>query len=595
MSTNLGQYAQLVAAAGTLIAVGAALIQSWRKRATWEPVEEDLPLLGQKLAGLFVSLAVATLWYRYQANLDSSADFLNAAWILAGALCCFVLLYALLMGVFVFEREIVTGNKKVSKQKIVGGFLLTPAARDSRTKHQVTIQELFRGAAYDADKVWTKFSRAIVKLLMAFSYVGVVFTGTVTLASASIAVMGGDSPTPGSDLATTLSKWNQQAEQAKKSGTIAPKTALPTGLAAARSSFETAWRLSSLDQRKQLSKEQAYKALSSVVGIYRIQESDGSSRSNAIQWADESIKYFEELQDRKWLVEALLDKAAILLDLAQLENTSKDDFLRLSSDGDALVQRASEIAGPEKAGEVLRVASRFYYNLARPKSFRLSDSWDNIYLLQAYKKAKESVAADPGDLKSANQLLRSTMKAAKNPPQDGDVIWGKNLRLAQLGMKKVWEEKGPKILGSNRLSSLNVLGTGTYEAVAREWNDMPARERKASAPALADEIATESLPLLREAETLLQNDELKKAYGFDLYYDIARAHAQRTVMLRVIDKRRAAKEFDEVVVNLGHAREGAKASQLDAAAKDIDHDISFSKLAPAERLRLTGLLRVGGG
>lgn len=595
MSTSFGQYAPLVAAAGTLIAVGTALIQAWRKRAKWEPIEEDLPLLGEKLAGLMVALAIATLWYRHQANLNSEGEFLTAAWILAAALFASVLLYALLLGVFVFEREVVTADQKVSKQKVVGGFLLTEAARQSKKKHQITIQELFKGAAYDPDKVWHKLSRAIVKVALAFSYVGVIFTGTVALASASIAVMGGEVSNSGSSLAAVVKKWNEQAEEAKKSGTIAPKSPLPTGLAATRSAFETAWRSSSLAQKKQVDKEHAYKALSSVVGIYRTQESDGSSRSNAIQWADASIEYFEELQDRKWLVEALLDKAAILLELAQLENTSKDEFLRVSNDGDALVQRAAGIAAPQKTGEVLRIASRFYYNLARPKSFRLSDSWDNNYLLLAYKKAKESVAADPDDLKSANQLLRSAMKAAKNPPQDGDAAWGKNLRSAQASMKKVWEQRQSKILGGNRLPSLSVLGTGTYEAAAREWSDTPAKGRKALASSLADEVSAESLPLLQEAEALLKNDELKKAYGFDIYYDIARAHAQRTVMLRVIDKSRATKEFDEVISNLGRARENAKASQLDAAVKDIDKDISFSKLAPSERSRLATLLRVGAG
>ena len=136
-----------------------------------------------------------------------------------------------------------------------------------------------------------------------------------------------------------------------------------------------------------------------------------------------------------------------------------------------------------------------------------------------------------------------------------------------------------------------MLGTGTLEAVAREWHELPQAQRAPAARRLSDELANEALPLLRETDALLQTGELKKAFGFDVAYDIARTHAQRVVMLRVVDKARATKEFPEVLANLARARERASAAQIDAAMKDVQRDLGFSKLSPPERNQLSDLLR----
>lgn len=589
MSVDYGQFASVVSTAGTLMAAVGALILTWKPRAAWEPTNEDLPLGAQRIAGLVVAVVIAALWLSQRDRPDTPL-MIVAGVCLAGAVLC-AAGYGLLIGMFTYERQVATGPASVVHQKIVGGFSLTPQARQrmTSTKPPLTVQDLFKGAAYDPDKVWTRVSRSVAKLSFFLAYIGLVVFGTVALAAVAIAVA---QPAKGQTLLEATQRWIDAAEVARAKGTIVSGSPLPTALTVPRTAFEAAWVDAGLKERSQLDASLVAKALSYCVGVYRVQEENEAVKTHALRWADQAIQHFEERQDKPRLVEALLDKAAVMLDLAQQENTTKDAFESISKSGDALMTRAAGIASPEKRAEVLRLSSRFYYNLARPKSFRLSDAWDNNYLLLAHQRATSAHALDPKDIKNANQLLRVTIKAAKNPPQDSDARWATVLREAQGAMKEAWQRHDAGTTSAaTRRSPLSVLGTGTLEAVAREWHELPQAQRAPAARRLSDELANEALPLLRETDALLQTGELKKAFGFDVAYDIARTHAQRVVMLRVVDKARATKEFPEVLANLARARERASAAQIDAAMKDVQRDLGFSKLSPPERNQLSDLLR----
>lgn len=591
MSTSLGQFAPFVSQATSLMAVVGALLLAWKKRAPWEPVEEDVPQGPQRVAGLVAAVLIGGLWwYQGSSQSDVRATLVTIAMACVTATVLAVLAYGLLITVYTYERVLGTGPSSTKRQKVIGGFFLTAAAATARKAGQVTIQELFQGAAYDADKVWTRPSRGLAKAAFSLAYMILIGCGTVALGAVGMALVPGESQT----LEAATVKWIREAEQAKSASTIHPGSPLPPTLGSARSDFEEAWRSSALGQRKRMDPRELSKALSYLTGVYRVQERNEPTKANSVFWANEAIRFFEETQNRELLVEAMLDKAAVLLEISQLEHTSQEAFLRISREGDEVMTRAAGLAEPRKKAEVLRISSRFYYNLARPKSFRLSDKWDNNYLLLAHARAQEAVAAAPDDIKNANQLLRATMKAAKNPPQDTNVAWSKKLREAQRVMKAAWAKAGPTTNSPvARLSPLSVLGTGTLEAVAHAWRDTPASQRRAAAPEFAAELEADGLALLREAEALLKNGELRNSYGFDIYYDLARTYAQRVVMLRLVNAQRADREFAEVKANFSAAREGAKASQLDAARKDLDRDLSFSQLSAGEKAQLRDLLRNG--
>lgn len=500
--------------------------------------------------------------------------------------------YGYLVGVLTYSKVVgeSAAHQPVAK-KVIGGFRLTDQAKAALRNNTVTVQKLFAGAAYDEDTVWTRPSRALAKLCFQFAYIGLIGTGTPALAAAAILVT---SASGGADLAQATEHWLAETDKARQTETVTSGP-LPTSLVAGRTVFEAAWQDTGLDARRKLDQEKLAKALSYLIHSYQLQEKDSPTQENALGWADAAIQYFGQTQDRKRLTEALLDKAAVYLDLAQLANNNRADFEKNSQSGEAVIARAMELADAKQKPQVLRIASRFYYNLARPKSFRLSEDWDNNYLLQACEKARAAVDLAAADIGNANQLLRATMKASKNPPQDHDKTWGLKLRAAKNAMKAAWDANKERLKSrDDRLSPLDVLGVGTLETLAREWDDATDSERAARAQAMLQELETDSLVPLREAVVLLATDKLRKSYGFDLYYDIARAQAQRVVMLRTLDVARAKPAFGDVIANLRRAREGATATQVDAALKDIDRDLSLSRLEPDERSQLRPILQTGG-
>lgn len=401
-------------------------------------------------------------------------------------------------------------------------------------------------------------------------------------------------PPPHTDLSSNMKKWITEAEIARSAKTISPETQLPTQLLDARNKFELSWKQAPLVERKAQDAEKVSKALSYLNRLYRTTENDSSLKPNAMFWADEAIHYFEEIQNKRFLTEAILDKAAIYLDVAQLGHNDKQQFESVARDGDAIMVKAYQIASEDQRPSVLRMTSRFYYNLARPKSFRLSDDWDNNYLLLSYEKARAAYEMAPMDSKNANQLARTVIKSSKNPPQDSDKEWTARLRDSQQKLKAAWAANQSGLVGlDQRLSPLNVFGVSTLETVAREWKDLSSAEKSFKASKYVSEIDADALSPLRETTALLQNSELRKSYGFDLYYDISRAQALKTAILKTLSADRAKKEFDDLKKNLLIAKENAKTSQLEAAVKDIDREITFTLLSNNYRTELRQLLSVG--
>ncbi len=387
--------------------------------------------------------------------------------------------------------------------------------------------------------------------------------------------------------------WMAEAENARTAKTLSPGTILPASLVDARNHFESAWKQASLAERKALDTEKVSKALSYLNRLYRVTENDSSTQPNANYWADEAIHYFEEIQNRKYLTEALLDKAAIYLDIAQLGHNDKLQFETMARNGDVVMTKAYQTASEEQRPSVLRISSRFYYNLARPKSFRLSENWDNNYLLLSFQKAKEAYDLAPTDSKNANQLARTVIKTSKNQPQDSEKEWTRLLRDSQQKLKVAWLANQSSLVAlDQRLSPLHVLGVSTLETVAREWSELPDSERKSSALRYIAELDADAISPLREATALLQNSELRKSYGFDLYYDIGHAQSLKTAILRTLSTKRADKEFQELIGNLLSAKENAKTSQLEAAVQDITREITFAFLTKKERDALLDLLSV---
>lgn len=182
---DYGPLSDLVSVSGSIIAAGSAITLGWRKRAKWEPSEEDIAKGPERVGSLLTAVIIAILWL--QMRNPTYQPFL--AWLaIAMAIACvfFLSIYGFLIAMQTYEILYSPGPNAVSSRKIIGGFSLLTHAKEIKLSEQITTQDLLAGMAYDADKVWTRQSRALAKSSFVICYLGLTVSGTVALACVAI-------------------------------------------------------------------------------------------------------------------------------------------------------------------------------------------------------------------------------------------------------------------------------------------------------------------------------------------------------------------------------------------------------------------------
>jgi hypothetical protein len=189
-ANQYGVLQSLVSTAGSIVAAGGAITLAFRKRAKWEPSEEDIKRGPEKVGGLVGAILIAILYFETKSSSKSSSDhhhlLINLA--LAGIIVCVVALlaYGFLTSMQTYN-QVCAVDGVVSNRKIIGGFMLTAQAKKNMRNAGVpTIQQFFEGSAYEVDLLWSRPSRSSAKLLFVICYLALTISGTVALASAAI-------------------------------------------------------------------------------------------------------------------------------------------------------------------------------------------------------------------------------------------------------------------------------------------------------------------------------------------------------------------------------------------------------------------------
>lgn len=187
-ASDAGTLEPVVRGAGWLVSAVAAIGLGWRGRTNWEPADETISRGAAKVSGLLAAIGLALLWSQL-ADAEHKPTLVLLTVALA-FLCLLSLLgYGYVIGTKVFDKEETTGSGASRMVKVVGGFRMTPAATSALAQRpNLTVQELFKGAAYDPDKVWTRGSREAAKQALVIGYIGLTMCGTLALSSAAILI-----------------------------------------------------------------------------------------------------------------------------------------------------------------------------------------------------------------------------------------------------------------------------------------------------------------------------------------------------------------------------------------------------------------------
>ncbi|NMJ40234.1 trypsin-like peptidase domain-containing protein [Roseomonas sp. JC162] len=392
-------------------------------------------------------------------------------------------------------------------------------------------------------------------------------------------------------LGAAADRWIASAEQARSAGALIPGQPLPVGLTSSRAIFEHEWQNAGIAVRRGVAPQRLRRALSLTIRSYRLQEYGSPEQANALRWADEMIGFFREISSRRDLAEAMLEKAATYLEISQIHHTDRARFDRIARDGDKLMQDCFAIAEDDQKPELLRLWSRFYYNLARPSTGRLSDPWSDEFLALADRRIDEALRREPASLRNLNQKARVLQRRAKATIATPTDSWSQALWATQQRLLSAWNAQEQGLASpAERIPPLNILATLTLDAVVYQLALLGPDERTAQASRMIATIDEVGLPSQREAWGLVRNTDLARAYGFDTAYDLARLYALRAVLGALVAGRQIDGDVDNAILMLGHAREAATVPQLDAARASLEGDRVFVWLHSAARDRLVGVL-----
>ena len=385
--------------------------------------------------------------------------------------------------------------------------------------------------------------------------------------------------------------WIAAANRARASGALIAGQPLPTALTVARAEFERTWVEAGLSARTEVGLPLLQNALSLVIRSYRLQEYGSPQQANAIRWADEMIAFFRETASRRELAEAMLEKAATYLEISQIHHTDRVRFEQIARDGAKILQDVFAVAEEDQKTEVLRFWSRFYYNLARPPSGRLSDRWNDEFLALAEVRIDGALAREPDQLRNLNQKARVVQRRARNTLDAPSQRWSLALWAAHDQLRLEWLRNETVLQRpEQRISPLNVLATITLDSVAYELAVSDTDTQRKEARRLLDTLDEVGLSAQREAWAMVKNTDLARSYGFDTAYDLARLYSLRAVLTGILRDGRQNEDFDAASEMLTAAREVATVPQLDAARASLQEDPVFVWLPDHARERFARVL-----
>jgi hypothetical protein len=186
--SDYGTIAPLVKSVGWLVSATAAIGLTWRRRARWEPAEQDVPVAPTRVAGVITAVFLAIIWSQI-ASAEHTPLLVRLALLSVGLCLISLLLYGFIISTNTYERLESKAPNNVETSRVIGGFSLTAAAQNAVAIKGLTVQELLRGAAYDVDKVWPRGSRAWAKLCFVVLYMMLTVSGTIALACGGVLLL----------------------------------------------------------------------------------------------------------------------------------------------------------------------------------------------------------------------------------------------------------------------------------------------------------------------------------------------------------------------------------------------------------------------
>ncbi len=188
--TDYGDLAPLMKSVGWAASAAAAiLLTAFGIKTAWAPLQEEIPGGASRIAFLITAGLLGLLWFRAATDVTQGQWLLTALYIALGATVAGFAITHFGLSTLIYDHVI---SKTVTK-RIVGGFWLKSKARED-LKTATTVQGVFRGNAYDQDRVWSRPSRGLAKLVFLLTYLVFTVGGAGALTIGALLILSARQP-----------------------------------------------------------------------------------------------------------------------------------------------------------------------------------------------------------------------------------------------------------------------------------------------------------------------------------------------------------------------------------------------------------------
>jgi hypothetical protein len=179
--SQFGEFAGIVATAGSLSAAAGAISLAFLKRAKRQPPEEAVPAAVSRVSALIAMVFIALI-YVFGAKIG-----LVPLGVITLA-CLLLALWSLITAVQTNTTYSFFYPERAEANRKLGGDTLTDEASTIKEQKGCSEQLMFLDAQGDKDLVWTRESQSRVQVKSTLSFIGLIAFGTCALASASMLV-----------------------------------------------------------------------------------------------------------------------------------------------------------------------------------------------------------------------------------------------------------------------------------------------------------------------------------------------------------------------------------------------------------------------
>ncbi len=187
LEINFGPFAPVIGYVGAALATVYGIWSLIWKKKVWQTPQNILPPTIRGLLGIV--LVVGMIYFWLDTNPQNIREKINLAILFVTIAVLSFVLYLALLRVLTYNKEEVVSSTETRVVEVIGGFKLKKSAKQKMINNGVTtVQDLFRGSAYNLDALWSRSTQELAKTIIVILYFCIVTFGILGITTSGFVV-----------------------------------------------------------------------------------------------------------------------------------------------------------------------------------------------------------------------------------------------------------------------------------------------------------------------------------------------------------------------------------------------------------------------